>query len=308
MMREGYASVLRTPVNTTLLFNAIHAVVSHGMPPNVVSLANRFLAQSGQNARLRILVAEDNPVNQRVIRGLLEHAGHEVHLAHDGEEALAMLESAGQSYHLAIVDMHMPQLSGPEVVQRWRFMENGHLPIIMLTADARAEAQAACEEAGADSFLTKPVNSLDLIDAIARLVARQTPATADKATSSEQWEGELDERVLNELAQLGGAAFVEELLASFEEESGRTLRDIERALAAQDYGQWHHQLHMLKGGARDLGANQLAQLCVDAERIKPYEMTGIDADHKLDELRFALARAQTALTTYLDRKLRAEGT
>ena len=308
MMREGYASVLRTPVNTTLLFNAIHAVVSHGMPANVVSLANRFLAQSGQNARLRILVAEDNPVNQRVIRGLLEHAGHEVHLAHDGEEALAMLESAGQTYHLAIIDMHMPQLSGPEVVQRWRFMENGHLPIIMLTADARAEAQAACEEAGADSFLTKPVNSLDLIDAIARLVARQAPATADKATSTEQGEGELDERVLNELAQLGGAAFVEELLASFEEESRRTLRDIEHALAAQDYGQWHHQLHMLKGGARDLGANQLAQLCIDAERIKPYEMTGIDADQKLDEIRSALARAQTALTTYLDRKLRAEGT
>ena len=191
MMHEGYASVLRTPVNTTLLFNAIHAVVSHDMPPNVVSLANRFQAQSGQNARLRILVAEDNPVNQRVIRGLLEHAGHEAYLAHDGEEALAMLESAEQTYHLAIIDMHMPQLSGPEVVQRWRFMENGHLPIIMLTADARAEAQAACEEAGADSFLTKPVSSRDLMDAIARLVARQAPSTAGKAPSPEQQEEEL---------------------------------------------------------------------------------------------------------------------
>ena len=59
---------------------------------------------------------------------------------------------------------------------------------------------------------------------------------------------------------MGGAAFVEDLLASFEEDSERTLRDIERALAALDYGQWHDQLHMLKGGARDLGANQLAQL------------------------------------------------
>ncbi|MDZ7585226.1 MAG: response regulator, partial [Thiobacillus sp.] len=305
MMREGYASVLRTPVNTTLLFNAIHAVVSHGMPANVVSLANRFLAQSGQNARLRILVAEDNPVNQRVIRGLLEHAGHEVHLAHDGEEALTMLESAGQTYHLAIVDMHMPQLSGPEVVQRWRFMENGHLPIIMLTADARAEAQTACEEAGADSFLTKPVNSLDLIDAIARLVARQTP-TADKATSSEQWEGELDECVLDELAQLGGAAFVEDLLASFEEESGRTLRDIERALAARDYGQWHHQLHMLKGGARDLGANPLAERCAEAERIKAFELATRLAHDRLDAVRAALATTRTALAAYQASKLRAD--
>ncbi|MDP2109464.1 MAG: ATP-binding protein [Thiobacillus sp.] len=306
LMREGYASVLRTPVNTTLLFNAIHAVVSHGMPHNVVSMASRFLAQSCQSARLRILVAEDNPVNQRVIRGLLEQAGHEVHLAHDGEEALAMLESAGQIYHLAIIDMHMPRLSGPEVVQRWRFMENGHLPIIMLTADARAEAQAACEEAGGDSFLTKPVNSRDLIDAIARLVARQTPATANKATSPEQGEGELDERVLNELAQLGGAAFVEDLLASFEEESGRTLRDIERALAARDYGQWHHQLHMLKGGARDLGANPLAERCAEAERIKAFELATRLAHDRLDAVRAALATTRTALAAYQASKLRAD--
>jgi two-component system sensor histidine kinase RpfC len=306
LMREGYASVLRTPVNTTLLFNAIHAVVSHGMPPNVVSLANRFLAQSGQNTRLRILVAEDNPINQRVIRGLLEHAGHEVHLAHDGEEALAMLESAGQTYHLAIVDMHMPQLSGPEVVQRWRFMENGHLPIIMLTADARAEAQTACEEAGADSFLTKPVSSRDLIDVIARLVARQTPAAADKPTSPEQWEKEIDERVLNELAQLGGAAFVEDLLASFEEESERAIRDIECALTARDYGQWQHQLHMLKGGARDLGANPLAERCAEAERIKAFEFATRLAHDRLDAVRSALAATQTALAAYQANKLRAD--
>jgi two-component system, sensor histidine kinase RpfC len=181
LIREGYASVLRTPVNSTLLFNAIHAVVSQDMPSNVVSLANHFRALAGNATGLRILVAEDNPVNQRVIRGLLEHAGHQAYLAHDGEEALSMLESADPPYHLAIIDMHMPQLSGPEVVQRWRFMEKGHLPIIMLTADVRAEAQAACEEAGADTFLTKPVNSRKLIDVIARLASQQAQPVAAPA-------------------------------------------------------------------------------------------------------------------------------
>ena len=270
--QEGYASVLRTPVNTTLLFNAIHAVISHDMPHNVVSLANRFQSQAGTAPALHILVAEDNPVNQRVIRGLLEQAGHETYLAHDGEEALAMLESGDPAYNLAIIDMHMPQLSGPEVVQRWRFMEKGHLPIIMLTADARAEAQEACEAAGADTFLTKPVNSRALVDVIARLAVPQSPAVTAEAASRVLQAEELDETVLDDLAQLGGTAFVEDLLASFEEDSERALRDIERALAAQDYGQWHHQLHMLKGGASDVGANQLAQLCTEAERIKPFEL------------------------------------
>ena len=305
LMREGYASVLRTPVNTTLLFNAIHAAISHDMPHNVVSLANRFQAQSGRTAPLRILVAEDNPVNQRVIRGLLEHTGHEAYLARDGEEALSMLESGDQTYHLAIIDMHMPQLSGPELVQRWRFMEKGHLPIIMLTADARAEAQAACEAAGADSFLTKPVNSRELVDLIARLASQQRHAPAAVPSRAQQRE-ELDESVLDDLAQLGGYDFVRDLLASFEEDSERSLRDIERALASQDYGQWHDQLHMLKGGASDVGANRLAQLCAEAERIKPYEIGDANTRQKLDDVRFALGEAQTALMAYLDRKLRAE--
>jgi two-component system sensor histidine kinase RpfC len=306
LIREGYASVLRTPVNSTLLFNAIHAVVSQDMPSNVVSLANHFRALAGNATGLRILVAEDNPVNQRVIRGLLEHAGHQAYLARDGEEALSMLESADPAYHLAIIDMHMPQLSGPEVVQRWRFMEKGHLPIIMLTADVRAEAQAACEEAGADTFLTKPVNSRKLIDDIARLASPQTQPVA--APSPAGMAKELEESVLNDLVQMGGAAFVQDLLANFAEESERALRDIERAFVDRDYGQWLDHLHKLKGGAGDVGANQLAQLCADAERIKPYEMAGTGAAQKLDAVRLALAKAQAALTAYLDRKLRAEGT
>lgn len=304
-LREGYASVLRTPINPTLLFNAIHAAVSHDMPPNVVSLANRFQAQSGLDARLSILVAEDNPVNQRVMRGLLEHAGHAVTIARDGEEALALLESGEHAFDLAIVDMHMPLLSGPEVVQRWRFMEDGRLPIVMLTADARNEAQAACETAGADAFLTKPVNSRELIDLLARLARQQAPvATAATAAAVEVLE--LDERVLDDLAQLGGAAFVEDLLASFEADSARALRDIKRAIEVQDYSQWHHQLHMLKGGASDVGAALLAQRCAEAERLKPFELTSELAAERLARVREALAQTQAALAAYQATRLRAE--
>jgi two-component system sensor histidine kinase RpfC len=305
LMREGYACVLRTPVNTTLLFNAIHAVISQEMPYNVVSLADHFPPQSGQANRLRILVAEDNPVNQRVIRGLLEHAGHQTFLARDGEEALAMLESDDQAYHLAIIDMHMPLLSGPEVVQRWRFMERGHLPIIMLTADARAEAKSACEDAGADTFLTKPVNSRELMEVIARLAGQQAQLPAAAAAPPAQRDA-LDESVLDDLARMGGQDFVGDLLNSFTEDSERALRDIERALEALDYGQWHDQLHTLKGGASDVGASQLALRCAEAERIKPFELATPLAESRLEAVRIALADAQTALAAYQATRLRAE--
>ena len=304
-LRDGFASVLQTPVNTTLLFNAIHAALSYDMPPNVVSLADHYQSQTGHASRLRVLVAEDNPVNQRVICGLLEHAGHQVFLARDGEEALSMLESDDRAYSLAIIDMHMPLLSGPELVQRWRFMEKGHLPVIMLTADARAEAQATCEEAGADAFLTKPVNSRELMSVIARL-ADQQASTSVAALPRAKQQGELDKSVLDNLSQIGGATFVQDLLTSFEKDSARALRNIERALATQDYGRWHDQLHMLRGGASDVGAIQLAQLCAEAERIKPYEMASSGGVEKLDAVRLALIDAQAALAIYLDQKLRAE--
>ncbi len=301
--REGYAAVLRTPVNATLLFNAIHAAVSHEMPPNVVSMAQHLQAQGGFG--LRILVAEDNPVNQRVIRGLLEHSGHTVHLARDGEEALAMLEAGEPAYQLAIVDMHMPQLSGPEVVKRWRFMEKGHLPVIMLTADARVEAQAACEAAGVDAFLTKPVNGRELAELIGRLAGQQTQTGVAAAREVRHADG-LDESVLDELALMGGNTLVEDLLTSFEEDSQRAVQDIERALATQDYGLWNDQLHMLKGGARDIGAHQLAQQCADAERVKPFEFTSQLAHDRLHAVQTALTATQAALMAYQARKLSAE--
>ncbi|MEW6591346.1 MAG: ATP-binding protein, partial [Pseudomonadota bacterium] len=307
LVQAGFASVLRAPVNSTLLFNAIHAVVSQDMPANVVSLASHFQAQAGHTPGLRILVAEDNPVNQRVIRGLLEHAGHQTFLAQDGEEALTMLEAAETPYDLAIIDMHMPRLSGAELVQRWRFMETGHLPIIMLTADARAEAQAQCTDAGADDFLTKPVNSRELVETIARHAGQSFRAAEGKNEAKErEAESGLDESVLDDLAKLGGSAFVEDLLASFETDSTRAMQDVEHALREENYGLWHDQLHKLKGGASDIGATRLAQLCAIAERIKPYELSSAEARAKFEDVTMALTEARTALKAYQSRRLRAE--
>lgn len=84
------------------------------------------------------------------------------------------------------------------------------------------------------------------------------------------------------------------------------MSEIERALLTQDYSLWHDQLHMLKGGASDVGAYQLARLCVEAEHIKPFEIGASVARDKLIEVRAALGEAHASLSTYLDKKLSAE--
>lgn len=305
LIHQGFACVLTLPINPTLLFNAIHAVCSRELPKNVVSLADRFQTQVGQR-RLRILVAEDNPVNQRVIRGLLEHAGFDTILAVNGEDALAELESSEQ-FDLAIIDMHMPHMSGPEVIQRWRFIEPGHLPIIMLTADAREEAERISHDAGADGFLTKPLSSRGLVDMISKVLVSDQFNESNVPSPVLAKTGVVDESILNDLAHMGGGhTFVHELITSFNEESKLTMIEVERALLTQDYSLWHDQLHMLKGGASDVGAYQLANLCAEAEKIKPFEITATLARDKLVKVRHALNEVHTWLISYQDAKLPTE--
>ena len=217
-----------------------------------------------------------------------------------------MLES-GDHFDLAIIDMHMPELSGPEVIQRWRFMESGHLPIIMLTADAREDAEHASKAAGADAFLTKPISSHALVDMITQLVTPKQPGVMPSVDAGVRVEGVLDEAILEDLAQMGGGQpFVQELIDSFNEDSKRAVNEVQRALLTNDYGLWHDQLHMLKGGASDVGAYSLARQCAEAERLKPFEITAKAGQDELRRVREALVEAQSALNSYQDRKLSAE--
>jgi CheY-like chemotaxis protein/anti-sigma regulatory factor (Ser/Thr protein kinase) len=114
-------------------------------------------------AALSILVAEDNPVNQRLIRHLLEARGHHVAIAGDGETALDAWR--GNPYDLILMDVQMPQVDGLEVTRRIRAEErstSAHIPIIALTAHAMKGDSDQCLEAGMDGYISKPIRTGDL--------------------------------------------------------------------------------------------------------------------------------------------------
>jgi len=305
-VKAGYANVLHAPVNPTLLFNALHEAAYHrNLPDNVVSLADHFQARAGR-VKLRVLVAEDNPVNQRVMRGLLEHAGHEVVMASNGEEALSLLESKPGQFSLAIMDMHMPVMSGPDAVKRWRFMEKGHLPIIMLTADARNEAEKQCRDSGADDFLTKPVNSRTLMEMVARFALTESMEPAKQTAQKRTEAAILDETVLLDLAEVGGGLeFVRDLIEDFRQDSNRAMQATSQALQQENYAAWKDQLHMLKGGASDVGASAMAEICAEAERIKPFEIALPLAAEQLKTVNEAQQAALAALDDFLTRQRNA---
>ncbi len=116
---------------------------------------------------MRILLAEDNVVNQRVALRILEKAGHSVVLARDGVEAVEKFN--GQKFDLVFMDVQMPEMSGIEATARIREMETGlRTPIIALTAHAMSGDRQRCLDAGMDDYLAKPIHASTLIALINR--------------------------------------------------------------------------------------------------------------------------------------------
>lgn len=135
-------------------------------------------AEHSSPASNRVLLAEDNPINQMVARKVLENLGYEVELAQNGSEAVDKYE--GDRFSVVLMDLHMPEMDGLEAIQLIRQIEGGtgvHIPVIVLTADTLQKTQDACLAAGANEYLTKPLKVPALKSALARLLP-ETPRAA----------------------------------------------------------------------------------------------------------------------------------
>jgi two-component system sensor histidine kinase EvgS len=136
------------------------------------------IAPGAQDAR--ILLAEDHPVNQELVRVQLAMRGYSCEVVGDGEAALAALETG--EYHLLLVDCHMPLMDGYEVAREVRRREAGsqrHLPIVAMTADARADQREICLAAGMDDLLHKPIRLEAFHDTVARWLHTEPVAWPD---------------------------------------------------------------------------------------------------------------------------------
>jgi two-component system sensor histidine kinase RpfC len=280
---DYYISTIASAEEKRPLFNALHAAQSMNLNDGkVVTMAEHYARQAGASA-LNILVAEDNQVNQQVINGILNNAGHKVRIVDTGEKALDILSNELDQIDMLILDMNMPEVSGVEVVQSLRFMDtSAQLPVIMLTADATPDAREKSMAAGANQFLTKPIDARGLLECIATLSKNIRRARTEKTPTP--WESRTglrsnyiesewyDNIVLQELDVLGDDPdFIKTLLRNFEKEGAQHVQNIEK-FSHDDYIGYRDSLHALKGSATELGANRLAEVCLEGEALKPYDM------------------------------------
>ncbi|HZN12195.1 MAG TPA: response regulator, partial [Blastocatellia bacterium] len=214
---------------------------------------------------LRILLAEDNPINQRVALQLLERLGHRADVVVTGQEVIEALRR--RAYDVVLLDVQMPEMDGLEAARRiCREWPRERRPrLIAMTANAMPGDREECLAAGMDDYLSKPVQLADLRLALGRVAARKP----DSRPAAEDLTAALDAEVINSLRQLqkqGSGDIGDELIDLFLKEAPERLAAIRRAVEQDDPRALVRAAHRLKGSSATLGARPLAELCAQLEQ------------------------------------------
>jgi CheY-like chemotaxis protein len=209
--------------------------------------------------RLQILVAEDHPVNQRLVTGLLEKQGHAVVVVEDGDAAVEAV--AQQAFDLILMDVQMPGMDGLEATAAIRAQEQArgtHIPIIALTAHAMKGDQERCLAAGMDDYLAKPIDAKDLATTIAR---RLNPgAGPDLPTGTPSVDLAAAMRAVE-----GDRALLQELVHLFLQGYPNHMATLREAIQRGDADPVIHTAHQLKGAMSIIGGTVASTLASELE-------------------------------------------
>ncbi len=315
--QAGVTAYIMKPVKQSELFDAI--VASLRMAPSEDDRA-AVLAPSERRpvGSLKLLLAEDSVVNQKLAVALLERAGHRVTVAENGR--IAVDRVAAESFDVVLMDVQMPVLDGLEATAaiRAREKENGgHVPIIAMTAHAMKGDREQCLAAGMDGYVAKPIRGEELLAALEKYAAvayveneREAKASQPSPAYPAASQPSLDRNSVTvagngnsgppfdpaeALRQVGGdKALLAELSSAFRTESQSLMAQIREAIATSDAPRLRRAAHTLKGAAGVFGAGaaydtakQLESLAA-ASDMAPTASLLAELEAKIDELNLAL--------------------
>jgi CheY-like chemotaxis protein len=264
--RLGIASHLIKPAKQSELFDEIVVVLGIKPEEEIAQAAPpRFQHALGS---LRILLAEDNLVNQKLAVRVLEKQGHRVTVANNGQQALEALEAG--DFDLILMDVQMPTMDGFEATRiiRQREADTGqHIPIIAMTAHALKGDRERCLAAGMDEYIAKPIRARELSERFAKVVAPADQAPPPPAPSRSQADDQLIQWSTALQSVEGDQVLLRELVAAFLEESPGRMTDIREAIGQRNATALQRAAHALKGSMQAVGALQPAQLALDLETM-----------------------------------------
>jgi PAS domain S-box-containing protein len=286
-----FSAQLAKPLKASQLYNTLLQLLTGGAAGEeaIETMTDGKRARSA----LRILLAEDNAMNQKVALRLLEQLGYRADVATNGLEAIEALER--QPYDVVLMDVQMPELDGLDatrrICERWPAETRPH--IIAMTANALPEDREACFAAGMNDYVAKPIRAEELVAALKR--ARPL-ANGDGDAAGVEFVS-LDDAALGNLRDLGGDDFLGEVIDAFLADAPSLLATLRSSLDAGNDEELRRAAHTLKSNGATLGAAGFADLCRDLEqRAKARELDGApELVDRIEEEYGPLERALSAV-------------
>ncbi|PHV13619.1 hybrid sensor histidine kinase/response regulator [Janthinobacterium sp. BJB303] len=269
------AGIVSKPATPARLLAAVAAVRDgrHGSgAPSVLPVSTPL---SGLLAGMRVLLVEDNEINQEVAQYILLHSGARVAVAANGRLAVDLLAHTPHAWDVVLMDLQMPVMNGYEATRAIRALGLPDLPIVAMTANAMDEDRLRAIASGMNAHVAKPIDVDDMIATLTRLVPSEAGAARNGAAPSGAPAADTPEvpaslpgiDLAAALHRFGGdyAAFLA-LLKRFENSQGDAVEETRRLLAAGQARQAAQLLHRVCGVAANLGATHIASLAGDAEK------------------------------------------
>jgi PAS domain S-box-containing protein len=269
--RVAGVAALSKPVKQSELWDAIvtalHVPGRQKLRPSVARTRKRAASRP-----LRVLLAEDNPVNQEVAVQLLERRGHSVIVAENGRQALTALER--HKFDLVLMDVQMPEMGGLEATQLIREKEKStgeHLPIVAMTAHAMSGDRERCIASGMDGYLAKPIDPksfLQTVEGISQQVAQTGSTRPETEAPKESGDGRraLDAEALLERFS-GNRKLLRSIVKTFRADCPKMMARIRSGLGAHDAGLLAEGAHALKGSVGNFGPTAALDTIQEMEKF-----------------------------------------
>ncbi len=297
----GFAAYLVKPIKQTLLLDCVRIVAGEfasGRNDSSKQIVTRHSISENYKRHIRILLAEDNTVNQKIALSILEKKlGYHTDLATNGKEAIESLEKF--DYDLVLMDCQMPELDGYGATGTIRDLNsavrNHDIPIIAMTANAMKGDREKCLEAGMDDYITKPINIKKLADAIDRNLSngrkqQSLPASVQVTVSKETEQG-VPETIYSEYADDEDLV---DLIDEFAAGLGSDIKAMRKVMESGDLDGLHRLAHQMKGAGGSYGYPMLTEegkMLEDAAKAKDIEASTTALD-KLEVLCQTVARGR----------------
>jgi CheY-like chemotaxis protein/HPt (histidine-containing phosphotransfer) domain-containing protein len=289
------ASVVK-PLGSLELENAILSALGMDKPQPEMALKAQHPVIRVPSRPLKILVAEDTPFNQKFILRLLERWNHRAILVENGRQALEAMKN--DTYDIILMDVQMPQMDGLEAAAAIREMERArksHIPIIAMTAHAIKGDRERCIEAGMDDYVSKPIDSDKLFEAIETLTRSSDTSGEPPAKSMH-----VDKEQLLQAFD-GDWGFFSEVVDIFLSDYPRLLNDLNRAFRNGDPDTLMRAAHSLKGMLRNFQAEDAADVAFEIEkRGKAENFDGVEAD--IETLADRIAEVDKTLRDFVQQR------